>query len=224
MRNFQYLLFDLDGTITDSEEGILNSVRYSLSKYGIQNPDSILLRKFIGPPLVRSLVEHFRFSDEDAKTAVSYYREYFSKRGIYENKLYPGIDRLLQSLSDEGKSIILATAKPTYYARKILKHFKIGHLFTEVVGSNMDGTRIDKTEVLQHILNQYRDKNPELFIMIGDRQSDMMAAEQFGIKKLWVNYGYGDDEEMNNSRPDFVANSIEDLYPLLLGITRAKYK
>jgi len=216
MNNYRYLLFDLDGTVTDSEEGILNSVRYCLAYYKINPPDDKLLKKFIGPPLVQSLKDHYAFDSEKATRAVKVYREYFRKKGMYENKLYPGIASLLKSLQEKGKINILATAKPTYYAKKILRNFKIATYFREIIGSNLDGSRMEKKDIIRHILDRYPEIPVEKFIMIGDRMHDIEGALHHKMDSVWVRYGYGDDEEMQPYSPTYIAESVKDLEKLLL--------
>lgn len=220
-RQYRYVLFDLDGTVTDSEEGIIRSIKYCLSRYGINDHDTMVFRKFIGPPLVQSLALYYDFSPEEAVQAVAHYREYFSEKGMYENRLYEGIDNLLRELHENGKKNILATAKPTFYAEKIIRHFNIHTYFNLIVGSNMDGTRMDKGEIIRFIMESLPDLTPEDAIMIGDRKSDMVHARDLGLDTVWVDYGYGDDEEREDSDPLYIARTVEDLYPILMPGTEA---
>lgn len=216
MNNYRYLLFDLDGTVTDSEEGILNSIRYCLAHYKIHPPEDKVLKKFIGPPLVQSLKDHYAFDPEKAIRAVKVYRQYFRKKGIYENKLYPGISSLLKSLQKKDKINILATAKPTYYAKKIVRHFKIDPYFRDIIGSNLDGSRMEKKDIIRHILDRYPEIPVEKFIMIGDRMHDIEGALHHKMDSIWVRYGYGDDDEMQPYTPTYIAESVKDLEKLLL--------
>ena len=126
----KYLLFDLDGTLTDPGEGITNSVAYALRKFGIEVENRAELYKFIGPPLVNSFMEYYGFSREDAERALAYYREYFAPHGIFENEIYPGIAGMLERLDGAGKTLILATSKPQEFAKKILEHFEIDRYFS----------------------------------------------------------------------------------------------
>ena len=144
---YQNLLFDLDGTLTDPGIGITNSVAYALEKYGIKTDDRTQLYKFIGPPLQDSFAEFYGFSQEEAKMAVQYYREYYKEKGIFENKLYDGMEHLLQSLCEAGKKLFVATSKPEAFAIQILKYFSLNQYFTYIAGSNMDGTRDRKSVV-----------------------------------------------------------------------------
>lgn len=215
VKNYSHILFDLDGTITDSEEGILNSIRYCLSHYRIAHPEPAFMKKFIGPPLIQSLVEHYKFNPEQAEKAVKVYRTYFRKKGIYENKLYPGIADLLNTLRHKGKILILATAKPTYYAKKIARHFGINEYLYEIVGSHMDGSRMEKKEIIQYILDRLPEVPREKFVMIGDRKHDIQGARYFGLDSIWVEYGYGDEDEIRPLTPTHIARNVDELYPLL---------
>lgn len=211
MNHYEYLLFDLDGTVTDSEEGILNSVRHCLTHYRISPPEPEILKKFIGPPLVQSLQKYYDFDPDQATYAVKVYREYFRKKGMYENKLYPGMAPMLKKLHRAGKINILATAKPTFFAKKIVKHFKIHTYFRDVIGSNLDGTRMEKKEIIQYILDLYPEIPVKKFIMIGDRVHDVQGAIHHNMDTIWVRYGYGDEEEIKPYTPTYIAESVHDL-------------
>ena len=141
---FQSILFDLDGTLTDAAPGITNSVKYALSKFGIDETDDNKLRKFLGPPLISSFMEFYGFSKEKAQKAVEYYREYFVPHGIFENEVYSGIPKLLQKLKADGKTLIIATSKPETFAVQIAEHFEIDSYFDLIAGSNLDNTRSKK--------------------------------------------------------------------------------
>ena len=144
------VLFDLDGTITDSSEGIVNSIKYALSRLGFPEEPTEKIKQFIGPPLQQTFKINYGISDY--QNAVTIYREYYAEKGIYENRLYDGIVAVLDQLKNEGYTIGLATGKPTYYSHIILKHFKIDHYFNAVVGSNMNGTRGEKPEIIRDVL------------------------------------------------------------------------
>ena len=135
---YNYILFDLDGTLTDPGRGITNSVAYALEKFGVSVSDKKELYKFIGPPLTDSFEKYYGFSEEDALIAVEYYREYFKPKGIYENEIYSGVPELLKSLKESGKTVILATSKPEIFAIEILKYFGIDEYFDFVAGATLD--------------------------------------------------------------------------------------
>ncbi|MGE5381161.1 MAG: HAD-IA family hydrolase [Methylocystaceae bacterium] len=209
MLKHETVLFDLDGTLTDPGVGITNSVAYALSRYGITVADRKELYPFIGPPLMHSFRDFYGMDEAIARQAVGYYREYFQDQGIYENELYPGIDDLLNSLQRQGRRLALATSKPTVFAEKVLLHFDLLQYFPLVVGSNLDGTRVEKVEVIAHTLSRLG--KPTLTLMVGDRKYDIMAAHQLGIDALAAGYGYGSREELMEAKPDYIADTVADL-------------
>lgn len=215
MENIKYVLFDLDGTLTDPSEGITNSVAYALLKYSIEVEDKSELCDFIGPPLINSFMKYYGFSKEEAKQAVDYYREYFSVKGIFENRIYDGIIPLLDSLKKAGKGIILATSKPEKFAVQILKHFGIWEYFYFVGGATMDEKRTEKEEVIEYILNELDLKEKSSIIMVGDRRYDIEGAHKNGIKAIGVEYGFGSKEELQSAKADFFARTCEDLRTIL---------
>ena len=212
---FKQILFDLDGTVTDPKTGITNSVKYSLKKFGIDETDMDKLIQFIGPPLHHSFRDIYNFSETDSKLAVDYYREYYSDKGIFENELYQGIDILLEKLKNNNMTVLLATSKPTGYSETILKYFNIISYFDHVVGSNMDGTMTDKTEIIKYILDMKLNK-PDETVMIGDRKYDIIGANNNQIKSIAVSYGYGSMEELKSASPSHICNNIPELDKLLL--------
>ena len=149
---YEAILFDLDGTLTEPKEGIVNGVHYALSKMGIDEKDKEKLVAFIGPSLYESFSKFYGFSTDDAKKCVDYYRDYYSEKGINENLLMPGMDTLLDSLKKEGRKLYVATGKPTVYAEIVLKNFDLHKYFEIVIGSNLDGSRIEKGEIIAEVL------------------------------------------------------------------------
>jgi phosphoglycolate phosphatase len=209
------LLFDLDGTISDPKIGITNSVRHALSRFNIsvQDPDSLV--DFIGPPLHESFKTKYAMDNSEAKRAVRYFREYFSRYGLYENRLYPGIESLLCELKEEGRLIILATTKPEVFARRILRHFRLDALFSGVFGSNLDGSGASKAELIGRILEHGQGISGKTSVMIGDRALDILGARAHGIDSIGVTYGYGTKDEIEGSHPTRVARSVNELKTLL---------
>ena len=153
---YNTILFDLDGTLTDPAEGITNSVVYALKHWNIEIADKSSLNCFIGPPLYESFSKYFNFSENEAQKAVEVYREYFSVKGLYENKVYDGIEEVLFLLKSAGKKLAVATSKPEHFAVKILKHFSLEKYFDVIAGATMDGTRINKDDVIDLPLNSFR--------------------------------------------------------------------
>jgi len=210
-----YILFDLDGTISDPKIGITKSVQYSLNAFGINVTDADTLTPFIGPPLRDSYKNFYGFSDAEAETAVAKYREYFAETGIFENTLYDGMDTLLKTLKDMGKQLIIATSKPTVYAEKILKYFDIDHYFSFVAGSELDGRRSKKSEVIKYALDNTGITCIDKTIMIGDREHDIIGANALGVDSIGVLYGYGDLQELTNTGATFICENVRDLSELL---------
>lgn len=211
----QYILFDLDGTLTDPKIGITKSVAYALETFGIVVRDLDALTKFIGPPLVQSFIEFYDFSSENANLALEKYREYFADKGIYENLVYDGIENLLHNLKENNKTIILATSKPIVYATKILEHFQLLEYFEFVSGSELDGTRVDKADVIAYALKQCNINEYSNVIMVGDRKHDIIGANKIGVDSIGVLYGYGDIEELQAAGATHIVPNINKLTELL---------
>lgn len=210
---YETILFDLDGTLTDPGEGIIKSVKYALAKFGIRETDRAKLAAFIGPPLPLSFAEYYGFDDTQAARAVSHYREYFAGTGIFENEVYPGIPALLDALVRDGRRLILATSKPTVFARKILDHFSLARFFAAVYGSELDGRFSDKTELIGKILvEEGFDKRTA--IMVGDRKHDILAAKNNGIDSAGVAYGYAPTGELAAAAPTFQVSTVGALASL----------
>lgn len=214
--NYQYILFDLDGTLTDPKLGITKSVAYALKSYGIQVDDLDSLLKFIGPPLQESFVKYYGFSEEQGAEAVEKYREYFKPYGIYENKVYDGVENMLTELVKCGKKVILATSKPTVFANVILEYFHLDKYFTCAVGSELDGSRVKKGEVITEALRQAGVTDKSLAVMIGDREHDILGAKENGIDSIGILYGYGDRAEHEAAGAGMILESVEQLLQLLI--------
>ncbi len=172
--------------------------------------------KFIGPPLHDTFKIDYGFDDEKVIQAVDKFREYFKEKGLYENKIYPGIESTIKKLYNSGKKISLATSKPTIFAEKILNNFNIHKYFDNIIGSNLDGTRSDKEEVIRFVLNKYKDVDKNNIVMVGDRKYDIVSANKIGISSLGVLYGYGDLKEIQESKPNYIAESVEKLEKILV--------
>lgn len=212
----KYLLFDLDGTLTDSAEGIINSVIYALKAYGIEEKDKTSLRKFIGPPLSESFQIYYSFSKEQAEAATAKYREYFGEKGMLENSVYDGIPQLLEKLKENGRKLYVATSKPTFYAAKILAHFGLSQYFEDIQGSNMDGTRVKKAEVITHVLKENNITDPGEVLMIGDREHDVIGGKACGVETMGVLYGFGSRAELEACQADHIAADVKELEQFLM--------
>lgn len=212
----KYMLFDLDGTLTNPQEGITNSVAYALEQYGIHVEDRSSLNKFIGPPLKDSFMEYYGFAEDRAEEAVWKYREYFNEDGIFENKVYPGIPQMLQRLNDQGKILIVATSKPTVYAKRILERFELSQYFADVQGSEMDGRRTKKEEVISYALEQNQITDNAQAVMIGDREHDIIGAKKCGLDSIGVLFGYGSREELEGCGAGQIVDTVQMLEDLLI--------
>lgn len=216
MKNYQYILFDLDGTLTNSQLGITTCVAYALESFGIHTENPEELRKFIGPPLKESFVKYYNMTDGEGDRAVEKYRERFATVGLYENEVYEGIPELLQKLKAQGKKLLVATSKPTVYSDKILEHFGLKEYFSYIAGSELDGTRVNKAEVIQYALEQMKITESEKIVMIGDKEHDMIGAGICGVDSIGVLYGFGEREELENHGATYIAETVSDLEKILL--------
>ncbi|MBQ7829302.1 MAG: HAD family hydrolase [Clostridia bacterium] len=209
--SYDYLLFDLDGTLTDPGEGITNSVAYALRKQGIEVTDKKELYCFIGPPLSESFSRFFGFSMEESLRCVEYYREYYRDKGIFENLLYDGIPELLATLKSRGKKIILATSKPELFAKQILDHFGLTEYFDHICGASMDESRNKKAAVIEYALETVKLDDLARAVMIGDREHDINGAGLNGLDSIGVLFGYGDRPELEAAGATYIAESVEDI-------------
>ena len=216
---YSYVLFDLDGTLTDPKIGITSCVQYALKAFGIDEPDLDKLEPFIGPPLKESFMEFYGFDEEKALQAVDKYRERFVVTGIFENEIYPGIPELLKRLKDAGCKLSIASSKPTELVERILVHFEIRRYFDYVVGSEMDGRRTKKEEVVEEALNQMVPKGVDFkeVAMVGDRKFDIEGARAFGLTGIGVSFGYAQEGELEQAGADYIVDTVEELGRLLLG-------
>ncbi|MGE6346111.1 HAD family hydrolase [Bacillus mycoides] len=204
-------LFDLDGTLTDPKEGIINAVLYVLEKMGIEEVNISELDSFIGPPIQQSFADRYNMNEIEVERAVFYFREYLKQSGLLENKVYDGIGALLQELKDAGNRLFVATSKPTVFAKQVIEHFQLTSFFEETVGSNLDGTRIKKEEIIAHILQINEELQKEEMVMIGDRKHDVIGANSNGIASIGVLYGYGNENELSDAGASHIVKDVEEL-------------
>lgn len=209
-QSYQYFFMDLDGTISDPKEGITKSVAYALDYYGIKVENLDTLEKFIGPPLSDSFQEFYGFDREKSLDAVEKYREYFKDKGIFENELYPGMEQLLKTITEQDGKIVLATSKPEVFAKRILEYFHIDKYFTFAAGSTLDTTRNKKADVIRYALDTLGIA-PEEAIMIGDRKHDVIGAKENSMACIGVLFGYGDREELESAGADVIVETVEEL-------------
>lgn len=208
---YKYVLFDLDGTLANPEIGITSSVIYALEKFGIKVEDRKELLPFIGPPLTYSFETFYGLSKEDSELAVKYYRERFSVKGLYENEVYDGVEKMLQTLKDRGKILVIATSKPEEFTLKILEHFDLLKYFDYVAGATMDGSRGEKGDVIRYAIEISEIEDKSQAIMIGDRHYDICGAKENGLDSMGVLFGFGDYEELTKAGADYIAESVVDI-------------
>ena len=208
---YHTILFDLDGTLTDSGPGITNSVAYALKKWNIEEKDINVLRKFVGPPLDASFAKYYGFSKEKCVQAIQYYREYYLTKGIYENQVYDGMEELLKWLRDTGRRAIVATSKPEPSAIHVLEYFHMDSYFDIIAGATMDGSRVEKSDVIRYALDRAGIRDLSGVVMVGDRENDIQGAKANGLDSIGVLYGYGSHEELEEAGAMQIAETVEDL-------------
>jgi phosphoglycolate phosphatase len=220
-RQYQYLLFDLDGTLTNPAEGITKSVQYALADFGISAETKDLLC-FIGPPLFDSFRDFYGFDKEQTERAIAKYRERYTETGIYENFAYEGIRELLKKLSAQGYRLGVATSKPEEMANRVLIKYGLKEWFDVVAGSKLDGTRSRKSEVIEEAIRRMEERegssiNRRQVIMIGDRSFDVLGAEEVGVDSIGISYGFAEPGELEQAGADFVIRTVAELHAIFCG-------
>ena len=206
------ILFDLDGTLTDSGEGIMKCGKLALTTFGVPIPDEKTMRTIVGPPLDVSF-RNFGMKEEDIWDAIAVFRKRYTAVGKYENYPYPGIHQLLDTLKAEGHTLCVATSKPEVMALDILHHFKLDHYFHKIVGATLDGSRITKEDVITYLLSSLKESRN--LLMIGDTRFDVIGAKAHGIPTIGVTWGYGDEAEMRKAGAVAIAHTMDQLLSLI---------
>lgn len=215
-KNFRTVLFDLDGTLTDSSPGILNSVKYALTEMAWEIPDGEVLNKFLGPPLTYSFAEFCCMDEEQAKQAAEIYRGRYKDYCVIENSLYDGIYDVLEQLTDAGKILAVATTKPEVMAEKIVSHFGIKKFFTAVCGAAPDGSNGGKAGIIRNALEKCGEDDLGQALMIGDRFYDIEGAKAVGIASVGALFGYGSRPELEDAGADYIASEPKDIAKIIL--------
>lgn len=209
---YKVILFDLDGTLTESGEGITKSVQYALEKLGQPEPDLKKLEVFVGPPLLQQFMKYAGLDEETAVKAVEYYRERYTDIGIFENEVYPGVEDMLDKLRGKGYILAVASSKPERFVKKVLDHFDLTKYFHEIVGSEMNGGRTSKVDVIEEALDRlHMADHRDQVVMVGDKEHDVFGARKAGLKCLSVSYGYGSEEELKNANPLKIVDSAQEV-------------
>lgn len=195
---YDVILFDLDGTLTDSGPGIMNAAAYAMEHYGLR-ADKETLRRFVGPPLLDSFRDFCGFDRAKCEEAILVFREYYAPKGIFENSVYPGVPEMLETLLGAGKRLAVATSKLDSAARLVLEHFDLAKYFELASGSLADNTRTTKAEVVAWALETLGVTDRSRALMVGDREHDVLGARENGLDCLGVLYGYGDAAELSGA-------------------------
>lgn len=206
------IFFDLDGTLTDSGEGIINCAAFALETLGLDVPDRVTMRCFVGPPL-RDTFMKFGVPEDQTEEAIRIYRSRYLPIGKYENKPYPGVIELLERLRAEGHHLYVATSKPESTAMDVMNHFDIAKYFTLICGATMDGSREEKSQVIAYLLSLI--DSPSQAIMVGDTAFDVTGAAAHGIPTIGVSWGYGSVKDMERSGAIGIAHTMDELYEML---------
>ncbi len=214
---YRTALFDLDGTLTDSNPGIINSVKYALNRLGREIPSEETLRKFLGPPLVYSFTEFCGFSEEDAIYAAEIYRSRYKDFCVIENALFESVSEMLETLNKSGVTLAVATTKPENMAVRIAEHFGISRFFTAICGSEPDGSNGDKALIIRKALERCRETDLGQAVMVGDRFYDIDGARTVGLDSVGVLYGYGSREELESAGATYLASSAEEITNIITG-------
>ncbi len=218
MSKYEYVFFDLDGTISNSAEGIVNAAVYALNKLGIDETDRRQLERLIGPPLSESFPMYYGFSPEKTSKAIEYFRHYYAEIGVLENEMYPDMEKLLSSLSEAGKTLVVATSKPEKPAREIIARYGIDKYFAYVAGASFDESRAKKDQVIKYALETLDITEPSKVLMVGDRSHDVLGAAKHGIACLGVLYGYGSKKELSEAGVLGLAETVTQLGEIILSL------
>lgn len=202
-----YIFFDLDGTLVDTSEGILDSMEKALRELGVTDADTSSARQLIGPPLKTLFMEHFGLAEDDAQEATKVFRRFYNEGGKLLCQAYPGMEDTLRALKDAGCVLAVATSKPTVFAVDILEHLGLAGYFDSIVGSNLDNTRGKKQEVIQYLLDSCRPGDADTVSMIGDKAQDLIGAAACGVRGIGVTYGFGTPEELEEQPHEAILSS-----------------
>ena len=215
MQGKDIIFFDLDGTLTDSKEGIFASLRYALRFFGITEQQDEALNRFIGPPLVQAFITYYHMSEQDAALALVKYREYFSTKGIYQLSMYSGVDRMLKELKKRNFTLCLATSKPEQYAKEIISRIGVKDQFDYLAGATMDESRNEKKDIINFVIAQ-KGYDRSRILMVGDREHDVYGAHKNHVEVLGVLYGYGTKKELKDAGCNYFAKTVEDVEMFIL--------
>lgn len=214
---YDTVMFDLDGTLTESAPGITTSAAIALEHFGIKVEDKSKLTFFVGPPLFETFTEKYNMSSDEANEAIKVFREFYNTEGLFINSVYDGIPQLLERIKSTGRRVCVATSKPEVTAKRIIEHFDLMKYFDIVAGASADSSRITKAEVIDYLLKQLPEDDRDLsrIVMVGDRRHDVIGAKEIGVDCIGVLYGYGDREELEIAGAKYIAKEPKDVFDYL---------
>ncbi|MBQ6553594.1 MAG: HAD hydrolase-like protein [Firmicutes bacterium] len=218
---YKYVLFDLDGTLVDTGEGIMLSVKQTLEKMGLAPLSYEDTRSFIGPPLKDSFIQKCGLDENTADEAVRTFRAIYKEENLFKCALYDGMTELLSELAENGHTLIVATSKPTVFAKAVLEHLGIDKYFADVTGSGLDNKGGKKCDIIESIIRKFDIKDRASVVMIGDKEQDIIGANQCGVNSVGVLFGFGSFEELSAHNPAYIAETPADIAVYL---TRKKEK
>lgn len=223
----KYVLFDLDGTLTESGPGIMNAAKIALNHFGIEENNVENLHKFVGPPLTESFGQRYGMNEADTQEAIAVFRKYYNVTGIYENSVFEGIQEMLQQLKSNGLLLSIASSKPRPMIDIVVDHFDIRKYFDVIVGCELDGTRSQKKEVVDEVIRLFGELSGddavlEHSIMVGDRMYDVNGARECGLECIGVTYGYGTRQELQDAGAAYIVDSVNELGEKLLHLVQTR--
>jgi phosphoglycolate phosphatase len=223
----KYVLFDLDGTLTESGPGIMNAAKIALNYFGIEENNVENLHKFVGPPLTESFGQRYGMNEADTQEAIAVFRKYYNVTGIYENSVFEGIQEMLQQLKSNGLLLSIASSKPRPMIDIVVDHFDIRKYFDVIVGCELDGTRSQKKEVVDEVIRLFGELSGddavlEHSIMVGDRMYDVNGARECGLECIGVTYGYGTRQELQEAGAAYIVDSVNELGEKLLHLVQTR--
>lgn len=215
MAQFTHIIFDLDGTLTDNTQGIINSLKYSLDKMHISDYPENLLDGFIGPPLQWGFKQLFGLNERDTKLAVEYFREYYGENGWHQNVPYDGVLEMMAELDKLGKRMYIATSKLEKYAVKIVEHFEMDKYIIRLKGADYHAKKATKTQIISDVLTMQQLAPSKEIVMVGDTVYDMEGGKENDLSTIAVAYGFGKANELKATEPDFFVEDVEELFEVL---------
>lgn len=208
---YQYIMFDLDGTLAESGKGVISSVHYSLEKLGVEPLPEEEMLKFIGPPLLYSYMNFMGMDEETANRAIDFYRKHYEKEGHYLSPLYEGVREILEELKERGKNLLVVTSKPMNMARKIIHNNGLDELFQDIVGPLPEEKTVEKDEMIRRAFKRNKITSGKQAVMIGDRQYDIWAAKKNQMDCIAVLFGYGSLEEFEREGATYIVKQPKDI-------------